>query len=218
MNESRHIDVDTLNALIDGAVPATERPEIMRHLADCPTCQAELQELRAVSQLCAGLPQFIPLRAFTLGPEYRRPVVIPRVVQTLPVIRSLAIAAVLIFVLSSAFAMINTHQGSASSSDQGAPAPQNRAAVLVPSASQGEAPVATQPARESQGAAPAATQPAVTAVVPASPRQTESTGGRSLSGWWVASLIIGLGTALLLLAWFALDRGEPRRYSRLSRA
>lgn len=215
MNQARHIDVETLNALVDDAVPDAERQAITRHLADCPTCQQDLRELRAVSLLCAGLPQFTPSRVFTLGPAYQRPARHPRVVHILPVLRSLSIAAVLIFVLLSAFAVINTQQSSASSPDQRAPAPQSRVGAVPPA--QAETPAATQPAaNQAQSLVPknAGEGARATQSTTASNRRASAADDRSLSGWWVASLIVGLGTALLLLAWFALDRGGTRRLMR----
>lgn len=216
MNQARHIDVETLNALIDDAVPAAERQEITRHLTGCPTCQREFHELRAIARLCAGLPQFAPARVFTLGPEYQRAAVHPRAIRILPILRSLSVAAVLIFVLLSAFAVINTRQSSASSPEQSAPVPQTRAGAMAAAPSAAKAPAATQPvAEQAQVTAPKSASVGAQAAPPASTSSATAAGrDRSLSGWWVASLIVGLGTALLLLAWFALDRGATRRLSR----
>jgi anti-sigma factor RsiW len=219
MNEARHLDLDTLNALVDDAIPESERPGIMRHLAGCAACQQELAELRATARLCAGLPQFTPLRPFTLGPEYGRHPVNLRLLQTLPVVRSLAVAAVLVFVLISAFAVINTRHGSASSSatDRAAPAQQTQAGALAPGALRGVAPAPTEPASDVANEASAA-RPASAGAKSAPDRSAARESAQRLSGWWIASLIIGLGTALLLLSWFALDRGGMRRYGRLSSA
>lgn len=217
MSQARHIEPDTLNALIDETLPAAERAALLRHLGTCPDCRREWQELRAVAQLYAGLPQFRPPRPFTLGPEYGRPAAAPRVIQFLPVLRSISIAAALVFVLLSAFAVINTRQSSASPSDQGAPAAQNRAMLGAPASNSAEAPAATQPAsNQAQSAAPAgasegarAAQPATTATA----KRVAAHRDESLSGWWIASFVTGLGMALLLLAWFAVDRGRVRRPS-----
>lgn len=220
MNEARHLDLETLNALVDDTIPAAERPGIIQHLTGCAACRQELEELRATARLCAGLPQFTPPHPFSLGPEYARRPANARLVQTLPIVRTLAMAAVLIFVLVSAFAIINTRQSSASSSnaDRAAPAQQSRAGVLAVGAARSVAP--TEPAVDQAGEAPAA---APREAAPANPVTNDTAGSsgstaQSLSGWWIASLIIGLGTALLLLAWFALDRGRVRRAGRLSRA
>lgn len=220
MNEARHLDLDTLNALVDDAIPESERSGIMRHLAGCAACQAELDELRATARLCAMLPQFAPPRPFTLGPEYGRHPVNLRLVQTLPVVRSLAVAAVLVFVLVSAFAVINTRHGSASSSntDQAAPNQPAKASLVAPGAMRSARAVATEPAADQTNEAPAAASAAQPAVKPATNRSARHAGAGTLSGWWIASLVIGLGTALLLLCWFALDRGNVRRYGRLSGA
>lgn len=215
MNQARHIDVDTLNAYIDDAVPDPERAKIARHLTECQTCRREFHELRAISLLYAGLPQFAPRRAFTLGAEHLRPVAIPRVVQILPVLRTLAIAAVLVFVLLSAFAVINTNQSSASSPNPGAPAQQSRAALMAPASTNAGAPAATQVTRnQAQSVAPPAASEgarAAKASTASGIQHANAIDDRTLSGWWIASFIVGLGMALLLLAWFALDRGGARR-------
>lgn len=195
MNEARHLDLDTLNALVDDAIPEAERPGIMEHLAGCTECRQELAELRATARLCAALPQFIPPHAFTLGPEFDRQPGNPRLIRMLPVIRSLAVAALLVFVLVSAFAVINTRPSSASSPASDLPVQQSRANMLAP-ASVRSAPAGTN-------------QPAT--VLTAAPTQP-APNGHSLSPWWVASLVVGLGATLLLLSWFALARGglQPR--------
>lgn len=218
MNEARHLDLDTLNALVDDAVPETERPGIMQHVARCGVCQKELDELRATARLCAGLPQFASPRSFTLGPEYGRRPVNLRLVQTLPIVRSLAVAAVLVFVLVSAFAVINTRQGSASPSSSDQAAPQTRSGAMVSGAMRGAAPAATEPASVSNEAPAAAARPTAPAAKVASNPAAGRASAQTLSGWWVASLVIGLGMALLLLSWFALDRGGMRRNRRLSAA
>lgn len=217
MNEARHLDLDTLNALVDGAVPESERPAITQHLAGCATCQENLDELRATARLCATLPQFAPPRLFTLGPEYGRHPVNLRLVQTLPVVRSLAVAAVLVFVLVSAFAVINTRHGSASSTaDQGAPDQQVKAGVMAPGAMRSAGAVATAPAADQANEARAAASAAQPAVSSSPNRASANASAQTLSGWWIASLVIGLGMALLLLSWFALDRGSVRRFGHLS--
>lgn len=215
MNQARHIDVETLSAYIDDAVPDADRAQIAHHLTECQTCRREFHELRAVSLLYAGLPQFAPRRGFTLGGEHLRPAAIPRVAQILPVLRSLAVAAVLVFVLLSAFAVINTQQGSASSSDQGSLTTANRAALMAPASTNAGAPAATQAAREqAQSVVPSAAGEGARSTQAAAATAThraQAIGDRPLSGWWIASFIVGLGMALLLLAWFALDRGGARR-------
>ena len=96
MTQLPHIDVDALNAYLDDAVPDAERRTIASHLTSCAHCRRELAELRTTVSLLHRLPQYQPRRSFQLGAEHaRRPRRLS--VRLLPVIRPLAMAAVVLF-------------------------------------------------------------------------------------------------------------------------
>jgi anti-sigma factor RsiW len=46
-----------LSAYLDGELPPEEMTEVRRHLAGCPSCQAELEELRATKGMVGRLSQ-----------------------------------------------------------------------------------------------------------------------------------------------------------------
>jgi anti-sigma factor RsiW len=69
---SRHLDLDALSAVIDGALPPADDAAARAHLATCPDCRQDLAELRATVDLLANLPLYEPRRALTLGPEHAR--------------------------------------------------------------------------------------------------------------------------------------------------
>ncbi|MDQ4099166.1 MAG: zf-HC2 domain-containing protein, partial [Chloroflexota bacterium] len=96
MTQRPHIDADALNAYLDDAVPDAERLSIASHLAGCAHCRRELAELRTTVSLLHGLPQYQPRRSFQLGAEHAQRT--RRLsVRLLPVIRPLAMAAVVLF-------------------------------------------------------------------------------------------------------------------------
>jgi len=98
-----HIEVDALNAYLDGALSGDERRAIEAHLASCAECRQELAELRTVVTLLHGLPQIDPPVSFQLGSEHAR-AQRPNggaFVRLLPVVRTLAVAAMLAFMIAS---------------------------------------------------------------------------------------------------------------------
>ncbi|HET7094195.1 MAG TPA: zf-HC2 domain-containing protein, partial [Thermomicrobiales bacterium] len=70
--DARHLDLDALSAWIDGALDSAEREAVAAHLAACPACRADRDELQATVTLLRALPQFAPRRSFQLGPEHVR--------------------------------------------------------------------------------------------------------------------------------------------------
>lgn len=98
----RHIRTDDLSAYIDGRVSDSERRAIAEHIAACAECRTELAQLRATVRLLNGLRQVSPGRSFQLGMEHdrqhdrRSPVV-----RLLPVVRSLSVAAIILFIVAS---------------------------------------------------------------------------------------------------------------------
>ncbi len=49
-----------LSAYLDGELSVDETAEVRRHLAECPTCQKEMERLKAVKQLLGALPEREP--------------------------------------------------------------------------------------------------------------------------------------------------------------
>jgi len=68
MSNTKHF-TDSLSAYIDGALNPVERARVDAHLATCPQCRADLNELRYVAQMTRALPLVRAPRSFTLSPE-----------------------------------------------------------------------------------------------------------------------------------------------------
>ena len=102
-----HLDLDALNAVLDGSLDPTDRAVTASHLAACAACAADLAELRATVGLLRALPQYRPRRSFTLGPEHAgRPRPLDetgpvRFLPSLPALRvaTLAVAALLLLAI-----------------------------------------------------------------------------------------------------------------------
>lgn len=123
----RHIRTEDLSGYIDGMV--SEREAIAEHVATCAECRTELAELRATVRLLNGLRQVSPLRSFQLGMEHdsrhseRSPIA-----RLLPAVRSLSVAAIILFIVASGALLLGnangdgaTPAGSAIESETGAP-------------------------------------------------------------------------------------------------
>lgn len=96
------INSDDLNAYIDGTAAAELRARIDADVAGTASMKQELDELRATSMLLGSLPEFTPRRSFTLGAEHARVAPAPtpgKIVQFLPIIRALSVAAMLVFMV-----------------------------------------------------------------------------------------------------------------------
>jgi hypothetical protein len=118
---SHHIRTEDLSAYIDGMVTDRERTAIANHLAACRECRAELVELQATVRLLNALPQFTPRRSFQLGMEHdtRRPRQ-STIVRLLPVVRSLSVAAMILFIVASgALFLANTSDDDGDSTASG---------------------------------------------------------------------------------------------------
>lgn len=111
-----HISTEQLNAYIDGPLTEQERSAIASHLATCADCGAEMTELQATVRLLGELPQYQPRRSLQLGVEFAagRPQVSP-VVRLLPVVRSLSVAAVIVFMVAAGAFLL---EGSTADVDQ----------------------------------------------------------------------------------------------------
>ncbi len=98
---SHHIRTDDLSAYIDGMLSESDRSAIANHLATCAECRAELAELRATVRLLNALPQYTPRRSLQLGMDHdtHRSRQSP-VIRFLPVVRSLSVAAVILFMVA----------------------------------------------------------------------------------------------------------------------
>jgi len=109
-----HIRPEDLSAYIDGRVGARERQVITAHIATCAECRTELVQLRATVRLLNGLPQ-VPLpRSFKLAMKHdgRQNPSSP-LVRLLPVVRSLSIAAIIVFIVAAGALLL----GNASNND-----------------------------------------------------------------------------------------------------
>ncbi len=106
----QHIRTEDLSAYIDGVLGDDERSAIAVHLEACAECRNELAELRATVRLLNQLPQLEPRRSFQLGMEFdTHRTERSTVVRLLPVVRSLSVAAVILFlVATSALFLENT--------------------------------------------------------------------------------------------------------------
>ena len=179
---NRHLDLDALNAVLDGALDPVDRAAAEAHLAGCAACAADLAELRATVGLLRRLPQYRPRRDFTLGPEHAiRPRSVdetdsPRFLPSPPAMRvaTLAVAALLLLAVVGEWTFGRPSEPTASVSQQ-APA---AAPVLAPTT----LPAPAAPAvRE---AAPAANEaaPAEDAAPAAERALAPATGGFESAG------------------------------------
>ncbi|MGC4191267.1 MAG: zf-HC2 domain-containing protein [Thermomicrobiales bacterium] len=102
-----HPDIDLLSDFVSGDDSPELRAAITEHLATCEACRGQVCSLRATVALLRGLPQIAPPVSFQLGPEYERH---PRsgaggsaqpspIVRLLPLVRTLSVAAVLLFLV-----------------------------------------------------------------------------------------------------------------------
>ncbi len=76
MEPTSHPEPEKLAALIDGALPDTERILVRRHVEACQTCRHALEEMERVVALLRALPQYAPRRSFLLDESHakQRPV------------------------------------------------------------------------------------------------------------------------------------------------
>jgi len=117
----RHTQADDLNAFVDDALSETERARIESLLARDPAIAREIAELRATARLLHDLPEYTPRRSFRLGDEYagspKPHVVAPmpargKIVRFLPIVRSLSVAAALVFMVVAGSLFFDVNGGS----------------------------------------------------------------------------------------------------------
>ncbi len=93
---------DDLNAYLDDTLAVDERARVMSLLDHDPALRQELAELRATAGLLNQLPEIAPHRSFRLGEEFAKVApALPRnpILQFLPIVRSLSVAAALVFMV-----------------------------------------------------------------------------------------------------------------------
>lgn len=104
-----HIRTEDLSAYIDGMLSDHDRSDIANHLATCAACRVEFSELRATVRLLNQLPQFASRRSLQLGMDHdthrRRH---SPVIRLLPVVRSLGVAAVILFMVAAGAVFLGT--------------------------------------------------------------------------------------------------------------
>lgn len=212
----RHLDLDALNALLDGTLDPTDGVVAEAHVAGCAACAADLGELRATVGLLRGLPQYRPRRSFALRPEHAarpRPVVAAGTARLLPSVQALrvatlAVAALLLLAVAGEW----TFGQAPSSPSLPQTAPVAAPAGLAPTASApapglNEAPTARQPAPAAGGAPPSAAE---RAVAPGAGDALEASGDGAANGEGGA---IGedAGTGGATGASQSTDGGQPAR-------
>ncbi|MBI2304923.1 MAG: zf-HC2 domain-containing protein [Chloroflexi bacterium] len=145
---------DRLSEYMDGRLKEGERRRVEEHLAACPECRWELEELRATVGLLRQLPPLTPRRSFTLSPA----VVAPRV-RLFPVLRmaSLAAALLLLFLTGGEYLFTSPQRAAApemeSTVPQAAPTPSRLGA---PETGARLAPVPAPGESKDRGVAPSA--------------------------------------------------------------
>jgi len=93
---------DDLNAFVDESLGSDERARIQSRLAQDPALERELVELQATARLLSHLPEFNPRRSFRLGDEFAKapPAPVPgKILHFLPIVRTLSVAAALVFMV-----------------------------------------------------------------------------------------------------------------------
>jgi len=230
-----NISTDTLNAWIDGALTPTERAAVDSAVGQDPALRQELLELQATSRILADLPEIAPRRSFRLGDEFARPVSIteaPSNVRTalrlLPLVRTLGVAAALIFMVVAGSLFFDINGGS--ESDAGTTLQQQ--SVLMgetadtAGASEHAGDESADADHEESGltergdAASAADEPMedVSAMAPSSAEENSQPaaeqaapfgatqqGETDRSNWILASIILGGAVVVLTAAWFGMS-------------
>lgn len=117
----RQIIADDLNAFVDDMLPVADQARIRQLAAHDPAIAQEIAELRATARLLSELPEYAPRRSFRLGNEHAKasppapPVTAPgRIIQLLPVVRSLSVAAALVFMVIAGSFFFDVNGGSSS--------------------------------------------------------------------------------------------------------
>jgi anti-sigma factor RsiW len=120
----QHLDTDALSDFLDGRLDPEGRATAAAHLAVCPDCRRELEELRTAVALLSGLPQYRPRRSFQLGPAYTRPLHASRLARFLPLLPALrtvtAVVALLFAVAAAGGILIDSDGGPPSATEPAA--------------------------------------------------------------------------------------------------
>jgi len=64
MSEMKHPTAEHLEEFVEGALPVRERVVVELHLPGCPSCQTQVEELRALFGALSGLARFEPTVGF----------------------------------------------------------------------------------------------------------------------------------------------------------
>ncbi len=227
---------DSLNAYVDGTLTAAERARVESAVAGSPALRQELLELQATATLLRSLPDLKPRRSFRLGEEYARPGTrdqpanVSAIVRLLPVMRSLSVAAALIFMVVAGAFFLDVNGGSDSNSQQTL---QQQNVIMGVTDSSSGASEHAEDASDSDNSgstlvergdsASASDQPTddLTAMAPSA---EESAGGttaqdtgafgatvtddQDYTGWIIASVVFGGLVVVFGGAWYALAQGN----------
>ena len=123
-NLTQPIGSDDLNAFVDGSLTEGDQNLILTAVSAEPALAAELADLLAIRSILGGLAEYQPRRSFTLGKEFKRsrPTSMPpprgKIVQLLPVIRSVSVAAVLLFMVIGGSLWMGVHGDTSNTSSQ----------------------------------------------------------------------------------------------------
>lgn len=100
-HQTQPIGSDDLNAYVDGSLVPAERQRVEAAIATDPNLASEFADLTAVRGLLANLEIHTPSRSFQLGDQHRpaSPTHKPALLRVLPVMRTLSVAAVLLFLV-----------------------------------------------------------------------------------------------------------------------
>ena len=111
-----HPDIDLLSEYVSGEGAPALRAAIAEHLATCEACRDDVRSLQGTVALLRDLPQIAPPVSFQLGPEHathpRSGIDVSpessKVVRLLPFVRTLSVAAVLLFLVLGGATFINS--------------------------------------------------------------------------------------------------------------
>ncbi|MGC4107473.1 MAG: zf-HC2 domain-containing protein [Thermomicrobiales bacterium] len=111
-----HPDIDLLSDYVSGGGSPETRAAITAHLVECEACREDVRSLRATVALLHDLPQIAPPVSFQLGAEYAKSPrsggsVTPepsKIVRLLPLVRTLSVAAVLLFMVIGGAALFDS--------------------------------------------------------------------------------------------------------------
>lgn len=232
------VSSDVLNAYVDDTLDPSDRAMVEAAISENPALRQELRELQATSRLLASLPDVAPPRSFRLGSEFARPareenisVNMPAALRLLPIVRSLGVAAALIFMVVAGSLFFDINGGSHSDPS----ATLQRQDVIMgettdgagASEQAGDETVARQGMVEVGDAASAADQPMedVSAMAPGeadnssqvasertAPFGASSENEADHSSWMIVSVVFGGLAVVCIAAWYALS--TTSRHSR----